>query len=54
MKKKLLKILICPQCKGKLIYKSSKNELICETDRLVFPIRKGVPILLISDAKPLD
>jgi uncharacterized protein YbaR (Trm112 family) len=54
MKKKLLTILMCPQCKGKLIYTSRKNELICEVDKLVFPIRNGIPILLISDSKPLD
>ena len=51
MKKKLLKILICPQCKGDLIYKVKQKELVCENDKLAYPIRNGVPILLKADAR---
>ncbi|MCK5396086.1 MAG: Trm112 family protein [Gammaproteobacteria bacterium] len=54
MKKKLLTILICPLCKGKLIHKAREKELICEHDKLAYPIRNGVPILLNSDARTLD
>lgn len=54
MKKKLLKILACPICKRSLVYAKNKKELICETDKLAYPIRKGVPILLNSDARNLD
>lgn len=53
MKKKLLAILVCPLCKGPLIYKSRDKELICETDRLAFPVRNGVPVLLQADARKL-
>jgi uncharacterized protein YbaR (Trm112 family) len=54
MKKKLLTILSCPLCKGKLIYISRDKELICEHDKLAYPVRNGVPILLNSDARVID
>ena len=54
MNKKFLNILVCPICKGKLEYRKKQSELICDHDRLAFPIRKGVPILLQMDARPLD
>jgi len=51
MKNKLKSILVCPLCKGPLIHKSRKKELICEKDKLVYLIRNGVPVLLNADAK---
>jgi uncharacterized protein YbaR (Trm112 family) len=54
MKKKILNILVCPICKGTLVLHSRKKELVCEKDRLAFPLRNGVPILLESDARRLD
>ncbi len=53
MKKKLLCILVCPLCKGKLKYNKKKSELECEHDKLAFPVRNGVPILLEMDARKL-
>ena len=53
MKKKLLDILACPVCKGKLHYNKKKSELVCEHDKLAFPLRDGVPILLEMDARKL-
>lgn len=53
MKSKLKSILVCPLCKGPLIYKSRKNELICEKDKLVYLVRDGVPVLLNADARKL-
>jgi uncharacterized protein YbaR (Trm112 family) len=49
--KKLLEILACPSCKGKLIYQSKEAQLICKFDRLVYPIREHIPVLLESEAK---
>ena len=49
MDKKLLEILVCPLCKGKLLYK--KPELICRFDRLAFPIRDNIPIMLEQEAR---
>ena len=50
MKKKLLSILVCPVCKGPLIYKSRKKVMICEKDKLAYPVRNGIPVLLEADA----
>jgi len=53
MNKKLLRLLVCPVCKGKLEYRKRDAELVCLQDRLAFPVRKGVPVLLQMDARPL-
>jgi len=53
MKKKLLDILACPVCKGKLHYNKKKSELECEHDKIAFPLRDGVPILLEMDARKI-
>lgn len=54
MDKRLLEILVCPLCKGKLILK--EDELICRFDRLAYPIREGVPVMLEQEARliPLE
>lgn len=49
MDKKLLEILVCPLCKGKLLVK--KNELMCKFDRLAYPIRDGIPVMLEHEAR---
>ena len=54
MKKKLLSILVCPLCKGPLVHRSRQKVLICEKDKLVYPIRNGIPVLLQADAKKLE
>lgn len=51
MDSKLLDILVCPICKGKLIYKKSADELICKAERLAFPIRDGIPVMLEDEAR---
>lgn len=53
MNKKLLRILVCPLCKGELHYNKKNSELECGHDRLAFPVRNGVPILLEMDARKL-
>jgi uncharacterized protein YbaR (Trm112 family) len=52
--KKLLDIVACPACKGKLIYKANDAKLICKFDRLVYPIRENIPVLLESEAKTVS
>ncbi len=52
MDKKLLEILVCPLCKGKLLLK--KDELICAFDRLAYPIRDGIPVMLEPEARVLS
>ena len=48
---KLMEILACPVCKGKLDYKKEQQELICNFDRLAYPINKDIPVLLESEAR---
>jgi uncharacterized protein len=51
MDKKLLDILACPICKGKLEYDQKAQILICKFDHLAYPIRNGIPILLEEEAQ---
>ena len=53
MDKKLLDILACPVCKGPLVYMKNNNELICKADRLAYPIRDDIPVMLESEARQL-
>ncbi len=53
MDKKLLEILVCPLCKGKLIYRQDEQELICKGERLAFPIHDGIPVMLEDEARQL-
>ena len=53
MDKKLLDILVCPLCKGKLTSAKKASELICPVDRLAFPVRDGIPMMLAVDARQL-
>jgi len=54
MDKKLLEILVCPLCKGDLIYKKEEQELICKADRLAYPIRDGIPVMLEGETRRLS
>ncbi|MFA1627305.1 Trm112 family protein [Rhizobium mongolense] len=51
---KLLELLVCPLTKGTLRYDREHNELVSEKARLAYPIRDGVPIMLVSEARGLD
>jgi uncharacterized protein YbaR (Trm112 family) len=51
--KKLLDILACPLCKGPLVYMKQNNELICKADRLAFPVRDEIPVMLEDEARQL-
>ena len=53
MDPKLLNILVCPSCKGPLLYKKAEKELICKADRLAYPIRDDIPIMLEDEARRL-
>ena len=48
---KLLDIIACPVCKGKLDYKKSSSELICKFDHLAYPVIDGIPALLQANAR---
>ncbi len=51
---KLLEILVCPVTKGTLRYDADAQELISEQAGLAFPIRDGIPIMLVDEARKLD
>lgn len=53
MNAKFLDILVCPICKGPLVYNKTAQELICKGDRLAYPIRNRIPVMLESDAREL-
>ena len=50
---KLMEILACPVCKGKLDYNKEQQELICKFDRFAYPIEKDIPVLLENEARRL-
>jgi uncharacterized protein YbaR (Trm112 family) len=54
---KLLEILVCPLCKGKLTYRKKASqgadELVCKADRLGFPVMDGIPVMLEEEARKL-
>ncbi|MBL8676195.1 MAG: Trm112 family protein [Alphaproteobacteria bacterium] len=50
---KLFEMLVCPLTKGPLIYDPKTKELISPRGKLAYPIRDGVPIMLIDEARPL-
>ncbi len=53
MDKKLLDILVCPVCKGPLVYKKDPQELICKVDRLAYKIEDDIPVMLREEAREL-
>jgi len=50
---KLLEILVCPLCKGPLVHRADAGELVCKADRLAYPIKDGIPVMLEEDARKL-
>jgi len=53
MDPKLLDILVCPLCKGPLLYKKAEKELVCKACRLAYPIADGIPVMLEDEARKL-
>ena len=58
MDTRLLNLLVCPVCKGPLVHyrppQSKFHELVCQADRLAFPVRDGIPVMLENEARSLD
>ncbi len=50
---KLLEILVCPLCKGPLVYKKAEQELVCKPCRLAYPVRDDIPVMLEDEARKL-
>lgn len=54
MDKYLLNILVCPLCKGNLVFQKAAQELICKFDRLAYPIRNDIPVMLENEARKIS
>ena len=54
MDHRLLEIVACPLCQGKLTIDKDKQELICKLDRLAYPIKEGIPVLLEPEARQMS
>jgi tetraacyldisaccharide 4'-kinase len=50
---RLLEILVCPLCKGKLAYRKEAAELVCRADLLAYPVKDGIPVMLEDEARKL-
>ncbi|OCG01080.1 Trm112 family protein [Gilliamella sp. wkB112] len=53
MKPILLSAIACPKCHGELQYDAEHQQLICQTDKLVYAVKDGIPVLLENEAQPL-
>jgi uncharacterized protein YbaR (Trm112 family) len=53
MDPKLLEILVCPLCKGPLVWRKEALELVCKGDRLAFPVKDDIPVMLEDQARTL-
>lgn len=53
MDTRLLDILACPLCKGPLVYRKDASVLVCRADRLAFPVKDGIPVMLEEEARLL-
>lgn len=53
MDSKLLDILACPTCKGPLKWHADQQQLVCRAERLAFPVRDGIPVMLEDEARKL-
>ncbi|MBI5970729.1 MAG: Trm112 family protein [Deltaproteobacteria bacterium] len=51
--KELLEILACPKCKGGVRLNEKKDGLACDKCRIVYPIKEGIPVMLVDEASPL-
>ena len=47
----LLEVLVCPKCRGALEYREAQSELVCHACKLRYPVRDGIPIMLIDEAE---
>lgn len=54
MDTKLLEILVCPVCKGKLDYQKEAQELVCKPCKLAFPVQDNIPIMLVDEARQIQ
>lgn len=51
---KMLEVLVCPQTQGRLSYDADRQELVSKAAHLAYPIRGGIPVMLVDEARNLD
>jgi uncharacterized protein YbaR (Trm112 family) len=51
---KLLELLVCPVTKGPLTYDREKQELVSKSARLAYPVKDGIPVMLVSEARHIE
>ncbi|MBT1075989.1 Trm112 family protein [Geobacter grbiciae] len=49
----LLEILACPRCKGEVLLREDEDGIVCNSCRLVYPVRDGIPVMLVDEAEKL-
>ncbi len=54
LSKDLLAILACPQCKGEIKSDDKHEKLLCHACKLAYPVRDGIPVMLVDEALPLS
>jgi len=54
LNKKLLEILICPQCRGKVRYDEKLKGIICDKCKLLYEIKDDIPVMLVEEAKKIS
>jgi uncharacterized protein YbaR (Trm112 family) len=54
MDTRLMELLVCPLCKGPLTHEQASNEMVCAADRVAFPLRDGIAVMLENEARSLD
>lgn len=50
----LLSILVCPECKGSVALDEPRGGIVCENCGIIFPVKDGIPVMLIDEARKLD
>ncbi len=51
---RVLELLVCPVTRGQLTYNRERQELVSRTAHLAFPIRNGIPVMLVEEAREID
>lgn len=54
MDQSIINALVCPECKSELYLDKEKNILVCKADKLAYPIREGLPVMLVEEAQKLN
>jgi len=54
MDNKHIEMMVCPECNGKLEYNKKYDELTCNSCELAFPVKDGIPVMLIEEARKTD